>query len=77
MRSFRQIAVAAALASATVAAGFTPAFAGGAGAPDSAYSVNYKHHAQVRPRARNLYNYVAPSQQYQGGYDTGAVGGWW
>jgi hypothetical protein len=64
MRSFRQYAVAAAFAFATVAAGSAPAFAWGAGIPDSAYSVYYDQPApQVTPRTRTYYNYVAPRQQ--------------
>ena len=64
MRSFRQHAVAAAFAFATVAAGSAPAFAwGAAGAPDNAYEVYYDHPAQVKPQPRAYYNYVAPRQQ--------------
>lgn len=91
MRSFRQYTVAAALALATVAAGSAPAFAGGAGAPDSAYSVYYEHTAQAKPRphTRAYYDYVAPRHRRSpaftqdpastgyGEYSTPAVGGWW
>jgi hypothetical protein len=63
MRTFRQYAVAAGLVLATVAAGSAPAFAWGAGAPDSAYSVYYEQPAQqAKPQARAYYNYVAPGQ---------------
>jgi hypothetical protein len=92
MRSFRQHAVAAAFAFATVAAGSAPAFAWGAGAPDSAYSVYYDHPAQAKPQARTYYNYVAPGQHRhsalaqdpRSGSSVGAnedstppIGGWW
>jgi hypothetical protein len=93
MKSFRQHAVAAAFAFATVAAGSAPAFAwGAAGAPDNAYAVYYDHPAQVKPQPRAYYNYVAPrqnrhstvTQDPRSGSNVSAnegstppIGGWW
>jgi len=93
MKSFREHAVAAAFAFAAVAAvGSAPAFAWGAGAPDSAYSVYYDHPAQAKQRAHAYYDYAAPSQhrhpvvtRHQGSADNAGgnqdsvppIGGWW
>jgi len=92
MKSFRQHTAAAVFAFTAVAAGSAPAFAWGAGAPDSAYSVYYDHPAQVKPQAHAYYNYVAPrqhrhpafTQDPRSGSTVGAnddsvppIGGWW
>jgi hypothetical protein len=91
MKSLRQHAVAAAFAFATVAVGSAPAFAWGAGAPDSAYAVYYDQPAQVKPQAHAYYNYVAPRQNRHSAVtqdprsgsvsanedSTPPIGGWW
>lgn len=60
--SFKSRAAVIAMALATVTAGAAPAFAWGAGAPDSAYSVYYDSHnsapVHARRGARAYYDYA-------------------
>jgi hypothetical protein len=70
MKSFRQYAVAAAFALATVAVGAAPAFAAGNGAPDNAYDqpaqaksrVHASNNSVARPRYYDVAPYQAPAQ---------------